>query len=159
MRHIVNQKFFKITDFKRTLILALDTSKYSHHTVNWSKANLFDAKDKIVLVSIRPLASANLTETVKNKLGGDSTIDITEAVKNKISGKSFDIDDKIDCEKEQNMMDGYVKDLENYNVEYYIGLGDVKKDLLHFVDSFKADVVVVGQGVDQVAMGKHEQLP
>ncbi|KAJ3308067.1 hypothetical protein HDV04_001837, partial [Boothiomyces sp. JEL0838] len=66
---------------------------------------------------------------------------------------------KIDREKEQNMMDVYVKDLENYNVEYYIGLGDVKKDLLHFVDSFKADVVVVGQRVDQVAMGKREQLP
>ncbi|KAJ3269836.1 hypothetical protein HDV01_000884 [Terramyces sp. JEL0728] len=154
MKHIINQKFFKLSEFRRTLVLPLDSSKYSQYTIQWSKANLFDIRDKIVLVNIRPLnTSVNIAETVKSKLLGETSVSITETVKNKISGEDFDVDDpghNIDCEQEQIMMDGYAKQLENYNVEYYIGLGHVKRDLVDFVDGFKADLVVIGHRGDSM---------
>ncbi|KAJ3310668.1 hypothetical protein HDV04_004715 [Boothiomyces sp. JEL0838] len=137
MKQVVNVKYLKDNEFNRVIVLPLDDCESSQYAVEWSKKYLFTKSDKIVLVNCK-----SITELAKAALPSISL------------GK--DKDEDLHENDQQKMMECYVSELEGFNVEYYIGVGDVKKDLTEFVDSLHGNLVVIGQegeGIGKTLMG------
>ncbi|KAJ3268460.1 hypothetical protein HDV01_002740 [Terramyces sp. JEL0728] len=127
-----NVRFFKDSDFKRTLALPVDASQNSKFAVSWCKNYLFTKTDRIALVNIvnsrlitehSPLHVPNLTVAP-----GDQGI-----IKQQHADEQ--------CQ----LMQTFVDELKGFNVEYYVGVGDAKRDLVDFIDDLKPDLVVICQ--------------
>ncbi|KAJ3320437.1 hypothetical protein HDV06_005260 [Boothiomyces sp. JEL0866] len=137
MKQVVSVKYLKENEFNRTIVVPLDDCESSQYTVEWAKKYLFTNTDRIILVNCK-----SITELAKSALPSMSLGDKD--------------DEEIHENNQQKMMECYVNELKDYSVEYYIGVGDVKKDLTEFVDSLHGNLVVIGQegeGIGKTLMG------
>ncbi|KAJ3273611.1 hypothetical protein HDV01_004220 [Terramyces sp. JEL0728] len=138
MKQIVSVQYLKGNDFNRTIVLPLDDCESSQYAVEWCKKNMFTKSDKIVLVNCKSITELAKAALPSISLGGNKD------------------QESIHENDQQKMMECYASELMDYSVEYYIGVGDVKKDLTEFVDSLHGNFVVIGQegeGIGKTLMG------
>ncbi|KAJ3272012.1 hypothetical protein HDV01_006052 [Terramyces sp. JEL0728] len=131
MKDITHIQYLKDTKVKRTLVLPLDNSDFSKHTVSWCKEKLFHITDKIILVNIRAPS--------------EKPPHILPYVE--LTGYDHDLNAKMKAlhyQQQERMMELYCKDLQDFSVEFYIGVGEIN-DLVEFIDSLNCDMVVMGQ--------------
>ncbi|KAJ3308381.1 hypothetical protein HDV04_001347 [Boothiomyces sp. JEL0838] len=122
--------FYELYEWNRTLVLPVDNSPNSKYAVTWCKNHLFLKTDRISLVNI---ANTRLiTEHSPLYLPNLTTTKIEDT-------KNQHADEQI------NLMNSFAEELKEFNVEYHVGVGDAKKDLLKFMESLQPDMIVIGQ--------------
>ncbi|KAJ3309359.1 hypothetical protein HDV04_006198 [Boothiomyces sp. JEL0838] len=131
MKDITHIQYLKDSEFKRVLVLPLDHSDYSKYTVDWCKEKMLLKTDKIILVNVRSVS--------------DKTPYMLPYVQ--LTGYDHDLDARMKAlhyQQQERLMESYCKELQDFNVEFYIGVGD-KTDLADFIDGLNADLIIMGQ--------------
>ncbi|KAJ3193729.1 hypothetical protein HK101_004273 [Irineochytrium annulatum] len=113
----------------RTIVMALDSSKYSDYAFSWAMKNLVQDNDQIVLVNVRPqIAPPSIADIYLSDVADTAAVD--EANKR----------------ESHDLLRSYASKLpkDKYNVRGIALRGDAREEILQKVEEMNADMLVCG---------------
>ncbi|KAJ3389587.1 hypothetical protein HDU84_008597 [Entophlyctis sp. JEL0112] len=125
---------------KRTVVVAVDSSKFSAHAVKWATTQFLQAGDLVVLLNVQRSADVVMSDFLAH--GGASALGdiyVPDA-----AGKIEQLNESA----ARGVLDGFAAIVRascpGVNVQGVLAIGSAKEVIVEFVSELKADALVVG---------------